>query len=134
MTLNTDNCKVCVNNETEKVNVQTPHVQIPQVQASPSSYKRKYLSPIETSKTKRKNIRQPGTGRRTLLMEKFELMKVYEDDPDIKTMKVSTIGTKIASERETVKPENINDKSVAKFLTCSILTTFPEKLLSDFEL
>ena len=22
-----DNCKVCVNNETEKVNVQTPHVQ-----------------------------------------------------------------------------------------------------------
>ena len=52
MTLNTDKCKVCVNNETEKVNVQTPHVQIPQVQASPSSYKRKYLSLIETSKLK----------------------------------------------------------------------------------
>ena len=67
----------------------------------------KYLSPIETSKTKRKHIRQPGTGRRTLLMEKFELMKVYEDDPDIKMIKVSTIGTKIGSERDTVKQENI---------------------------
>ena len=40
-------------------------------------------------------------------MEKFELMKVYKDDPDIKMIKVSTIGTKIASERDTVKPENI---------------------------
>ena len=43
--------------ETNKVNVQTPHVQIPQVEASPSSYKRKDLNPFETPTTKRKNIR-----------------------------------------------------------------------------
>ena len=97
-----ENCKVCENMETNKVNVQTPHVQIPQVQASPSSYKRKYLSLIETSKTKRKYIRQPGTGKKTLLMDKFELMEVYEEEPDNKMLKVSTIFTKIASERETV--------------------------------
>ena len=87
--------------ETNKVNVQTPHVQIPQVEASPSSYKRKDLSPFVTPTTKRKNIRQPGTGRKTLLMDKIERMEVDEEDPDIKMMKVSTIGTKIASERDT---------------------------------
>ena len=48
-------------------------------------------------------------------MDKFELMEVYEEEPDNKTMKVSTIFTKIASERETVKQENIKDKSVASF-------------------
>ena len=36
-----ENCKVCENMETNKVIVQTPHVQIPLVEASPSSYKRK---------------------------------------------------------------------------------------------
>ena len=68
------------------------------------------------------------------MINKFELIEVREEEPDYKMMKVSTIFTKIASERETVKPENIKNKSVARFLTCSILTTFPEKLLSDFEL
>ena len=96
--------------ETNKVNVQTPHVQIPQVEASPSSYKRKDLSPFVTPTTKRKNIRQPGTGRKTLLMDKIERMEVDEEDPDIEMNKVSTIGTKIASEREIVKPENSTHK------------------------
>ena len=58
--------------ETNKVNVQTPHVQIPQVEASLSSYKQKDLSSFETQTTKRKNLRQSGTGRKILLMDKIE--------------------------------------------------------------
>ena len=38
-------------------------------------------------------------------MDKIERMEVDEEDPDIEMNKVSTIGTKVASERETVKPE-----------------------------
>ena len=52
-----ENCKVCENNETEEVHVQTPHVKIQQEPASHSSYKRKDLSPIETPKTKRKKYK-----------------------------------------------------------------------------
>ena len=117
-----ENCKVCENMETNKVNVQTPHVQIPQVEASPSSYKRKDLSPFETPTTKRKNIRQPGNGRKTLLMDKIERMEVDEEDPDIEMNKVSTIGTKIASEREIVKPENSTHKIMCNMshVTCQL--------------
>ena len=53
-------------------------------------------------------------------MDKTERMEVDEEDPVIEMNKVSTTGTMIASERETVKPENIKDNSVAKFFTCTI--------------
>ena len=83
-------------------------------------YKRKDASPILTPKSQRSDLRKPGTARRMLELEKFEPMEVDNSDEDIELSKKSTIGTKVASEREIFNEENINDKSVAKHFTCNI--------------
>ena len=55
-------------------------------------------------------------------MDKIERMEVDEEDPDIEMNKVSTIDTKIASEREIVKPENSTHKSMCNMshVTCQL--------------
>ena len=118
-----DNCKVCGNEEAGEGSTKTPQVETPQVLASPGSYKRKDTSPIEMPKTKRLNIRRPGTGRKTLFIDKME--EEDEDDPEAEMHIVSTFGTKISSEREIVKEENINDKSVASVFNCTICGKLP---------
>ena len=55
-------------------------------------------------------------------------MEVDEEDLDIEMNKVSTSGKMIAGERETVKPENVKDNSVANFFTCTICDKSLEKL------
>ena len=91
----------------------------PHLQPSPGTLKRKDTSPILTPKSKRVDVRKPGTARRILLLEKLEPMDV-DGDEEIQMTKKSTIGTKIASDRETVKEENIKDKSVGQLFTCNI--------------
>ena len=104
-------CKVCGN---EAPGEKDPH--IPHLQPSPGTFKRKDTSPILTPKSKRVDVRKPGTARRILLLEKLEPMDA-DGDEEIQMTKKSTIGTKIARDRETVKEENIKDKSVAQLFT-----------------
>jgi hypothetical protein len=118
-------CKVCGTENTDEERVESPHG----VEASPGKYKRKETSPFETPKTKRTNIRKPGTARPTILLNKIEAMEVDEDDPEIVLNKVSEIGTKISSERETVKEENIKDKSVAQLFKCTICEKVPRQIV-----
>ena len=107
-------CKVCGNVAPVE---EDPHV--PHLQPSPGTFKRKDTSPILTPKSKRVDVRKPGTAKRTLLLEKLEPMDI-DGDEEIQMTKKSTIGTKIASDREIVKEENIKDKSVAQLFTCNI--------------
>ena len=95
-------CKVCGN---EAPVEEDPHV--PHLQPSPGTFKRKDTSPILTPKSKRVDVRKPGTAKRMLLVEKLEPMDT-DGDEEIQMTKQSTIGTKTARDREIVKEENLN--------------------------
>ena len=118
-----NDCKVCGNNAPLEEEPEEPHVD-----PSPGTYKRKDASPMLTPKSKRADIRQQGTAKRTLEFEKTEHMNVDSSDEDIEFNIKSTIGTKVASDRETVKEENIKDKSVAKVFNCSICGKLPRSI------
>ena len=119
-----NDCKVCGNNAPLEEEPEEPHVD-----PSPGTYKRKDASPMLTPKSKRADIRKQGTAKRTLEFEKTEHMNVDSSDEDIELNIKSTIGTKVASDRETVKEENIKDKSVAKVFNCSICGKLPRSIV-----
>ena len=117
-------CKVCGEPEEVEAQIEQTHVE-----ASPGTYKRKNTSPSLTPKSKRVDIRKPGTARRTLELDKLERMDVEIDDEEVEFIKKSTIGTKVASDREIVKEENVKDKSVAKLFTCYICTKLSRNIV-----
>ena len=71
------------NNECKVCGIEAPVEEdpdVPHLQPSPGTFKRKYTSPILTPKSKRVDVRKPGTAKRMLLLEKLEPMDIDGDE------------------------------------------------------